>query len=171
MKIFLIIIFLFISSLGFSQIKKLNDSTYTLSKNDMDKLYELMIDYETLDTLAKRYLVEIQELKNIIKLKDNIIEKKDTIISIKDSELDSAQKILTSFISTKEKIWQGLNLGVKVESPEDVQLKDVDYRNLRYSLEVDVGIRLGDFTFNPGMDLYLSGQKPKYFINFKYKIF
>lgn len=171
MKIFLIIIFLFISSLGFSQIKKLNDSTYTLSKNDMDKLYNLMVDFETLDTLSKRYLLEIKELKEKINLKDQVIEKKDTIIAAKDRELSSAQNILNEMSLSQTKFWQGLNIGLRIESPDDIQLKDIDYRSLKYSIGIDVCLNISKFTLNPGMELFLSGQKPKYFVNLKYKIF
>lgn len=169
MKTIFIILFLFISSLGFAQLKQVDDSTYSLSKKDVDRLYNLMVDYKVIDELNKNYKAEIEADSVKIFLLNNSLEKKDSIILIKDRQLDSAQSWISFESILKEKFWQGLNLGAKAESLPDNKIEDL--KSFAYSLFIDVGFRFNKLNINPGINLYLSGQKPTYFISIKYKLF
>ena len=173
MKYFLFIILFFFPTLLFGQLSKENDSTYVLRMNkyQMDKFFEKMVKYDINDSLLQLERSDNADLKKMIALKDSIIKRDSQIIVKKDEELTNAQTWIDNEKKVKLNFWQGLNLGAKIENRQEINWQQIESRAFNYSLLLDVGLRLGKIDLNPGINIYMNGDKPTYFLIAKYRLF
>jgi hypothetical protein len=169
----LIILFFFIPTLLFGQLTKENDSTYILrmNKQQMDKFFTKMVQYDINDSLLQLEKSDNADLKKLVAVKDSIIKKDSLIIEKKDAELTNAQTWIDKEMSNKVDFWQGLNCGLRAETHQEINWQQIESKSFNYSLFFDIGIRIGKIDLNPGINLYLNGQKPTYFLTAKYRIF
>jgi len=166
-------ILLFLPSILFAQLKQINDSTFTLTmtKAQMDVFFEKMTNYSILDSLVILYRQDLKNSERGLAAKDSVIKQDSIIISAKEKELVNAQAWITKENSTKVDFWQGFNGGIKIETKDEIDLKQLTSSSFHYSAFLDVGLRLGKFDFNPGINIFLDGKKPSYYLTAKYRIF